>query len=110
MAFENSLSNISLSDHVRFNEDRLALLTAADKKRLEGRVGVVQGYWNATRKLIVAFPEHSGRPVLRILGVDPRQLERVVEEEIPAGSVPEVDDETTGDAKLSQDDLDNLFG
>lgn len=110
MAFENSFSKISLDDHVRFREDRLALLTVVDKKRLEGRVGVVQGNWNSTRKLIVAFPEHSGRPVLRILGVDPRQLERVVEEEVPAGTAPKVDDETSGDAKLSQDDLDNLFG
>lgn len=110
MAFENSLSKISLGDHVRFNEDRLVLLTLADKKRLEGRVGVVQGYWNSTRKLIVAFPEHCGRPILRILGVDPRYLERVIEEEIASGDAPKVDDEIQGDSKLSQDDLDNLFG
>lgn len=110
MAFENSLSNISLGDHVRFNEDRLALLTAADKKRLEGRVGEVQGYWNSTRKLIVAFPEESGRPALRILGVDPRHLERVVEKESPTETASQVDAAIKGDAKLSQDDLDNLFG
>ncbi len=109
MAFESSLRNISLGERVRFNEDRLAVLTLADKKRLEGRVGQVQGYWNSTRKLIVAFPEDSGRPVLRILGVDPRHLERVAEEEIAAGVAPKVDDEIQGDAKLSQDDLDNLF-
>lgn len=110
MTIENSLVRISLGDHVRFREERLALLTAADKRRLEGRVGVVQGYWNSNRKLIVAFPEHSGRPVLRILGVDLRQLERVVEEEIPGRVASKVDAETTGDARLSQDDSDKLFG
>ena len=109
MAFENSLSPISLHDHVRFKDDRLAQLAPADSKRLEGRVGVVQGYWNTTRKLIVAFPEHSGRPVLRILGVDPRQLERVIEGDIPTEAVPPGDGATIGDSKLSQEDTDNLF-
>ena len=79
MAFEGSQTNISLGDQVRFRKERLSMLTTADRKRLEDRVGIVQGYWNFTRKLIVAFPEHCGRPELRILSVDPRQLERVAE-------------------------------
>lgn len=86
------------------------MLAPGDRKRLSGRVGVVQGYWNFTRKLTVIFPEDAGRPLLRILSVDPSQLERVAEDIGPAGGEPVVEDEAIGDTKLSQEDTDNLFG
>ena len=88
MAFEGSQTNISLGDQVRFRKERLSMLTTPDRKRLEDRVGIVQGYWNFTRKLTVAFPEHCGRPELRILSVDPRQLERVAEDVIQTEAEP----------------------
>ena len=110
MLFENSLTNLALGDQVRFKEERLSLLTSADRRRLEGRVGVVQGRWNFTRKLTVLFPEDAERTLLRILSVDPRQLERVAGSDIPMGGVSEIADEASDDAKLSQEDTDNLFG
>jgi len=110
MVFENSLTNLALGDQVRFKEERLSQLTSADRRRLEGRVGVVEGRWNFTRKLTVLFPEDAGRALLRILSVDPRQLERVAGSDIPMGGVPEIADEASEDAKMSQEDTDNLFG
>jgi len=110
MVFENSLTNIALGDQVRFKDERLSLLTSADRRRLEGRVGVVEGRWNFTRKLTVLFPEDAGRALLRILSVDPRQLERVAGSDITMGGVPEIADEDIDDAKMSQEDTDNLFG
>jgi len=86
------------------------MLTSTYRKRLEGRVGVVQGRWNFTRKLTVLFPEDADRTLLRILSVDPRQLERVAGSDISMGGVPELTDEASDDAKLSQEDMDNLFG
>ena len=112
MTFEISIYKISPDDLVRFKEERLAMLMPADRKRLEGRVGVVQGYWKYTRKLTVAFPEDSGRSPLRILSVDPRQLDRVGQAVAPAEvqpdpfAAPSISDNT----KLSQEDTDNLFG
>ena len=110
MLFENSLTNLALGDQVCFKEERLSLLTSADRRRLEGRVGVVQCRWNFTRKLTVLFPEDADRTLLRILSVDPRQLERVAGSDISMGGVPEIADEVSNDAKLSQEDTDNLFG
>jgi hypothetical protein len=101
---------ISLGDLVRFHAERLAMLAPADRRRLEGRVGVVQGYWNFTRKLTVAFPEDSGRAELRILSVDPRQLERVVDVHSPSEIEPEIPEPGNGEVRLSQEDTDNLFG
>ena len=49
-----------------------------------------------------------GRAELRILMVDPRQLERVVEIATFTEVLPEIVDD--GDARLSQEDTDNLFG
>ena len=95
-------------DQVRFKEERLAVLTPPDRRRLEGRVG--QGYWSMTRKLTVAFPEDSGRAELRILSVDPRQLERVADNGTQAEVEPNPADEVDGGSKLSQEDTDNLFG
>ena len=110
MVFENSLTNIALGDQVRFKDERLSMLASSDRKRLEGRVGLVQGRWNFTRKLTVLFPEDADRALLRILSVDPRQLERVAGSDISMGGVPELTDEASDDAKLSQEDMDNLFG
>lgn len=109
MAFASVLSNIAPGDQVRFKDEQLSILTPADRKRLEGRVGEVQGRWNSTRKLTVLFPEEAGRPLLRILSVDPSHLERV-SERIGLTEPPEVADEGGSNAKLSQEDTDNLFG
>lgn len=110
MAYENSMTPISPGDKVRFTAERLAVLTAPDRKRLEGRVGEVQGYWNYTRKLTVYFPQEGGRQELRILGLDSRHLERVSEEITKSDIPPEITDAASGDEKLSQEDTDNLFG
>jgi len=110
MAYESSIITLSEGDKVRFTAERLSMLAPADRKRLEGRVGVVQGRWNYTRKRTVYFPEEGGRSELRILSVDPRQLERVsieaAQPEVPPANL----EAPSGDEKLSQEDLDNLFG
>jgi hypothetical protein len=103
MAYESSITTLSEGDKVRFTAERLSMLAPADRKRLEGRVGVVQGRWNHTRKRTVYFPEDGGRSELRILSVEPNQLERVVMDAAQP-DVPPADD------KLSQEDMDNLFG
>ena len=110
MQYENSFVKFTPGDLVRFTDERLAMLATADRKRLQGRVGLVQAYWNFTRKLTVAFPEDAGRSGLRILSVDPRQLERVAENVVDNRIEPVVADDGVGDAKLSQEDTDNLFG
>lgn len=111
MAYESSITNISLQDRVRFKDERLVILTPADRKRLEGRVGVVQGYWNFTRKLTVCFPQDGSRSELRILSVDPRQLERVMEGIDQTEVDPKISKEASSDnTTLSQEDTDNLFG
>jgi hypothetical protein len=114
MAYESSQTSISLNDQVRFKEERLAVLAPADRKRLEGRVGVVQGYWNHTRKLTVSFPEDGGRSELRIMSVDPRQLERVLTAPVEPEAAPEAESSASpdlaADEPMSQEDTDNLFG
>jgi hypothetical protein len=110
MANESSITKMTEVDNVRFTQGRLSVLSPPDRKRLENRVGVVQGYWNHTRKLTVYFPADGDRSELRILSVDPRQLERVSEEKAKAETPPQITEETSGDAKLSQEDTDNLFG
>ena len=77
MALDNG--KFPLNSKVRFTEDRLSLLMPMDRKRLENRIGVVQGYWNYTRKPVVYFEEEGGRSELRLLRVDPRHLEQVEE-------------------------------
>jgi len=112
MTHELSIYKIAPGDLVRFKDERLVMLMPTDRKRLEGRVGVAQGYWRYSRKLTVAFPEDSGRSPLRILSVDPRQLDRVGQAAAPAEvepdpfAAPAISDNT----KLSQEDTDNLFG
>jgi hypothetical protein len=109
MAYENSTTSISLNDKVRFKEERLCVLTPSDRKRLEGRVGVVQSYWNFTRKLTVYFPEDSGRPELRILSVDARQLEQVAPHAVEPDIEPHITHDASGEERLSQEDMDNMF-
>jgi hypothetical protein len=109
MALETSLTTIALNDTVRFKEERLCVLMPADRRRLEGRVGVVQGYWKFTRKLTVCFPEDSGRRELRILSVDPRQLEQVMPNAIEPDLEPQITHDASGDERLSQEDMDNMF-
>lgn len=110
MALENSLIKISTDDMVRFKEERLAVLIPSDRKRLDGRVGVVQGYWNFTRKLTVYFPEDAGRRELRILSVDPRQLEKVASNLIEDETQSEPAAVAGGEDRMSQEDMDNMFG
>lgn len=110
MTYESSITPISPGDKVRFTAERLSVLTAPDRKRLEGRIGVVQGYWNFSRKLTVHFQQEGNRPELRILSVDPRQLERFPEEVISTDMPSEISNTPSGDEKLSQEDMDNLFG
>jgi hypothetical protein len=106
------------------------VLTPADRKRLEGRVGTVCGRWNYTRKLTVYFPEDGDRAELRILSQEPNQLERVIEDvttpdappdhaEVAPEAASSADAASTEDAhteaasggdKLSQEELDKLFG
>jgi hypothetical protein len=110
MALENSPTQISLEDKVRFKDERLSVLTPSDRNRLDGRLGVVQGYWNFTRKLTVYFPEDAGRRELRILSVEPRQLEKVTDNLIEAEMKSEPAAVASGEDRLSQEDMDNMFG
>ena len=110
MAYESSITTLTVGDNVRFTQERLSVLSPSDRKRLENRVGVVQGNWNYTRKLTVYFPAESDKQELRILSVDPRQLERVSDETPETETPPQIAKEASGDEKLSQEDMDNLFG
>jgi hypothetical protein len=95
---------------VRFTNDRLSVLTPPDRRQLEGRIGVVQGYWHETRKPTVYLPEEGNRVELRLLGVDPRHLELVEVPAPPTEAELQVTDDTGGNEKLSQSELDDLFG
>jgi hypothetical protein len=123
MAYQSAISTLSTGDQARFTAERLSMLAPADRKRLEGRVGLVQGRWNHTRKLTVCFPEEGGRSELRILSVEPNQLERVssavTQAEVTPAPAPapvpvpvpvatEVEPPSGGE-KLSQEDMDKLF-
>jgi len=108
MTSQVSLERISLNDRVRFKDERLGVLTPADRGRLEGRIGVVQGYWNTNRKLTVHFPQDGDRFELRIMSVDVRHLERL--DGPPAPSTPPPQEPVGAGEKLSQSDTDDLFG
>ena len=110
MAYESSITTLSQGDQVRFTAERLSMLAPTDKKRLEGRVGIVHGRWNHTRKLTVYFPDDGGRSELRILSVEPNQLERVAIDAAQPEVAPTNVEAPSGDDKLSQEDMDNLFG
>ena len=99
-----------LNAKVRFVPDRLAVLNPSDRKRLEGRVGVVQGHLNHTRKPVVCFPADGSRGVLRLPGVDPRHIELVEESSVETLVEPVLAVATGDHGKLSQIDMDALFG
>lgn len=103
-------SKFPLNAKVRFAEDRLAVLMPQDRKRLEGRIGVVQSYSNHARKPTVYFPEQDDRPELRLFSVDPRHIE-LTDDPPPEPEIEQKVIEESGDGeKMSQDDLDKLFG
>lgn len=95
---------------VRFTQERLSILSPRDRKSLDGRIGVVEGYWNGTRKPTVNFSEDGGRGQLRLLRVDPQHLELVDAAPAQAQSEPKIGDDSDANRKLSQSELDNLFG
>ena len=99
-----------LNAKVRFTQERLSILTQRDRHSLEGRIGVVQSYWSYTRKPTVYFPEDGGRVELRLLQVDPRQLELADEASLQTEIEPALADESDDKRQLSQSELDNLFG
>lgn len=107
-----SLERISPNDRVRFKDERLDVLTPADRGRLEGRIGEVQGYWNTNRKLTVYFPQDGDRFELRIMSVDVRHLERVGGPPAPSAPPPAPPPKApvVVAEKLSQSDTDDLFG
>jgi hypothetical protein len=98
-----------LNANVRFTQERLSILTPRDRKGLEGRIGVVQGYWNFTKNPTVYFPQDGGRVEIRLLQVDPRHLELVADDVSNAKIDPALSDESDANRKLSQDEMDNLF-
>lgn len=80
--------HFAVNDKVRFTQERLAVLSPLDKWRVAGRVGVVQGAFNSTRKPIVYFPAVHD---LRLFGFDPRHME-LVTDEVSVASQTEADD------------------
>ena len=115
-------SKLPLNSKVRFTQERLAILTPRDRKSLEGRIGVVQLYLSGSKKPTVYFPEDGQRVEIRLLQMDPRHLELVEAPPEPAVEEAErheepaiedqsaLSDDTDKDKKLSQSELDNLFG
>lgn len=101
---------LPINAKVRFTNERLSVLTPPDRRQLEGRIGVVQGYWHETRKPTVYWPQDGHRVELRLLRVDPRHLELVEEAPATAEAEPQISDDSGGDEKLSQSELDDLFG
>jgi hypothetical protein len=95
---------------VRFTQERLSALMFQDRRRLEGRIGIVQGYWQGTRKPTVYFPQDGARSELRLLQIDPRHLELVGDISDDSESQAHFADKSGDDQKMSQKDLDNLFG
>lgn len=95
-------------DQVRFTQERLGILSPPDRRRLEGRIGVVQGNFNGTRKPIVYFPAIQDQDDIRLFGVDPRQLEQVRDCPFPPQEAKSSDDIEDG-AAVSQSDVDQLF-
>jgi hypothetical protein len=101
--------SFSLDDKVRFTKERLDVLTVLDRRRLEGRVGLVKGFRNGSRKPIVYFPEVQGQRDLRLFGVDPHQLELVLEDVLQSNAQPQPGGNIDDSDKLSQEDTDHLF-
>jgi hypothetical protein len=118
-----------LNAKVRFTQERLSVLTPRDRQGLAGRVGVIQTDGNLTRKPTVYFPADETRLDIRLFRVVPRHLE-LVESPLQAEQEPPQDDGVTdsnpteevhktaaaeasepgGGGKLSQSEMDDLFG
>lgn len=101
---------LPINAKVRFTNDRLSVLTPPDRRQLEGRIGIVQGFWHETRKPTVYWPQDGNRVELRLLRVDPRHLELVEEAPATAEPEPQISDDSDANKKLSQSELDDLFG
>ncbi|MCC7545341.1 MAG: hypothetical protein IT506_07620 [Aquabacterium sp.] len=101
-------NQFQLDDKVRFTRERLAILSPQDRRRLEGRIGVVVGNFNGTRKPVVYFPADFDRPDLRLFGVDLRQLELVDEEHLPPQEA-EFSEDLEDSPGVSHSDVDDLF-
>ena len=102
--------HLPVNSKVRFTKERLSVLTAPDRRQLEGRVGVVQSYWHETKKPTIYWPQDGNRVELRLMRVDPRHLELVEEAPAAAQPEPQISDDTDGNKRLSQSELDDLFG
>jgi hypothetical protein len=120
---------LPLNAKVRFTQERLSVLTPRDRQGLAGRVGVIQTDGNLTRKPTVYFSADETRLDIRLFRVDPRHLE-LVESPPQAEQEPTQDDDATdstptkevdktaaaqasepeGGGKLSQSEMDDLFG
>lgn len=111
-----------MGSKVRFTHERLSILTPRDRQGLAERVGLVQTDGNVVNKPTVYFPEEGAKPELRLFRVDPRHLE-LVESPLPSETTTRIDGGTNidrndnsetvaseGDGRLSQSDMDNLFG
>lgn len=101
---------LPINAKVRFTNDRLSVLTAPDRRQLEGRIGIVQGYWHDRKKPTVYLPQDGQRVEIRLLRVDPRHLELVEEAAPMMEADAPIPDGAGGDKKLSQSELDDLFG
>jgi hypothetical protein len=127
VAVKSTMNNaFPLNSHVQFTQERLAVLTPRDRQGLTGRIGVVQTDGNKIEKPTVYFPATAAFPELRLFRVDPRHLE-VVESSTSRDKEPQLDGNanhgnssdpvdateaatSSGDERLSQSDMDNLFG
>jgi len=99
----------SQTDKVPFTQERLDALTAQDRRCLEGRLTVAQGFHNGTKKPIVSSPQTQDHSDLRLLGVDYRQLEAASEEGVRPDDPFQLSDQTVIGDRLSQDETDCLF-
>jgi len=101
-------NRFELDEKVRFTKERLDVLSAQDRRSLEGRIGMVQGNYNGTRKPIVYFPAALNQPELRLFGVDLRQLELVEKEPLPPQEA-ELSEDFEDSPGVSQTEADDLF-
>ena len=101
-------TGFAVEQAVRFTQERLDVLSPSDRQRLQGRVGVVEGFYKGTRKPIVYFPATQGQTDLRLFGVDPRQLESVSDVPSPLQENG-VSDAPNDGATVSQSEADHLF-
>lgn len=115
-----------LAAKVRFTQKRLYVLTPRDRQNLAGRIGITQTDGALVRKPTVYFPADGVNPELRLFRVDPSHLELI---EAPSDTkmtpslinskngsdtshgTADVEPSTfDGGGKLSQSEMDSLFG